>query len=388
MTSGGTPLQEALTASQQQWVQVREFLDANRYELGRAAAAAYPEATTVGPTPLLTTLAWMPCSPVRLGEVEIELDEAGATSSVQEFASAAQPVVLPTRADGSRYESYSQALADLTGRQFENRGTYRFLGGQLTGDGGRLEFGHGKYFDGIDVGEACAHEFAAARLGLLEPAQPSMRSAVGDPCDPRRRPVNLAISTLTLRRDRATNAATCLLHWRDPQKVGHAGGLYQVLPVGVFQAAGDASWNQLNDFSLSRSMVREFAEEVLGESEDYGAEQAPIDYEAWPFAATITRGLSEHSVRAFVLGIGVDPLTLATDLMTAVVIDSELYDELFETAVATNDEGSVLTSLDGAAGGVPFTEQTVERFVQREPMQAAGAALLWSAWEHRSLLLP
>lgn len=28
------------------------------------------------------------------------------------------------------------------------------------------------------------------------------------------------------------------LHWRDPAKVGHAGGLYQVLPVGVpFTAA-------------------------------------------------------------------------------------------------------------------------------------------------------
>ena len=55
--------------------------------------------------------------------------------------------------------------------------------------------------------------------------------------------MNLAISTLTLRLDRASGRASFLLHWRDPAKVGHAGGLYQVIPVGVFQPSGEAGWN-------------------------------------------------------------------------------------------------------------------------------------------------
>jgi hypothetical protein len=44
----------------------------------------------------------------------------------------------------------------------------------------------------------------------------------------------VAISTLTLRRS-AGGDASFPLHWRDPAKVTHAGGLYQVIPVGIFQ---------------------------------------------------------------------------------------------------------------------------------------------------------
>jgi len=87
--------------------------------------------------------------------------------------------------------------------------------------------------------------------------------------------------------------------------------------------------------------------------------------------------------------MGVDPLTLATDLLTVVVIDADLYDELFHGAVAVNDEGEVVSSLDGAATshGVPFTRDVVSQFVRDEPMQAAGAALMWSAWKERQLVL-
>jgi hypothetical protein len=42
-----------------------------------------------------------------------------------------------------------------------------------------------------------------------------------------------------------------------------------------------------------------------------------------------------------------------------------------------NDEGRVLA-------GRPFTESEVLHFVRAEPMQAAGAALLASAWHHRA----
>ena len=55
-------------------------------------------------------------------------------------------------------------------------------------------------------------------------------------------------------------------------------------------------------------MIREYAEELLGGSEDYGAERALIDYDAWPFAATMTQGLAEGAIRANVLGLGLDPL--------------------------------------------------------------------------------
>ncbi len=100
-------------------------------------------------------------------------------------------------------------------------------------------------------------------------------------------------------------------------------------------------------------------------------------------------GLDGGGIRTYALGMGVDPLTLATGLLTVVIIDAELYDELFHAAVALNDEGEVVSSLDGASRspGVPFTGDVVSRFVRDEPMQAAGAALLWSVWRERQLLL-
>jgi hypothetical protein len=152
-----------------------------------------------------------------------------------------------------------------------------------------------------------------------------------------------------------------------------------VVPVGIFQASGEAPWNESNDFDLWRCVVRELAEELLGESEDYNSERAPIDYDAWPFAATMTRALG-NQIRVFYLGMGVDPLTLATDVLAVVVIDAPLFDERFEGLVADNAEGRVLQ-------GLAFTSENVDRFVHHEPTQAAGAGLLSLAWKHRDRLL-
>jgi hypothetical protein len=239
-------------------------------------------------------------------------------------------------------------------------------------------FGSGHYFDGINVGDVVAHEFTAATLSEI--ATQDLRTAIGDPHNPAHRLMNVAISTLTLRCDQATGAVTFPLHRRDGARVGHAGGMYQVLPVGVFQPAGEEPWNTTNDFSLWRCIIREFAEELRGDTEDYDTHRGPIDYDTWPFAHQLTRALDTAQIHAFCLGIGVDPLTFATDILTVVTIDAPLYDELFGETADTNAEGSI-------SPAVPFTEQTVERYVSSEPMQAAGAGLLQLAWRHRSVLL-
>ena len=100
---------------------------------------------------------------------------------------------------------------------------------------------------------------------------------------------------------------------------------------------------------------------------------APFDYGASPFGARMTAALDTGRARPYLLGMGVDPLTFATDLLVAVVFDAATYDELFATAVADN--------------AVAFTEDQVDRYAGHEPTQAAGAALLRLAWYHRRTLL-
>ncbi len=87
--------------------------------------------------------------------------------------SAPAGVELPERPDGTRYRSYSDALRDLAAPAvFENRPTYRLTEADLTKP--RLAFTRGRYFDGVDTGEAAAHEYAATRLaGLMGTARTS-----------------------------------------------------------------------------------------------------------------------------------------------------------------------------------------------------------------------
>ncbi|MGB9045929.1 MAG: hypothetical protein WCC47_00665 [Pseudonocardiaceae bacterium] len=328
-------------------------------------------------TPLLSTPAWLPHAPIALDDVKLQYTPDAAFGGI----TGTEPVIqrlLPVRANGTRYHTYSEAVAALDApRIFEDRATYRLLSADLQSDP-HMVFGAGSYFDGIDVGDAAAHEFTAVQLGEI--ATLDLRTAIGDPCDPARRTGNVALSTLTLRHDRTTGEATFPLHRRDGASVGHAGGLYQVLPVGVFQPAGEELWNAQNDFSLWRGILRELAEELRGGAEDYETHRGPIDYRAWPFADHLTQALHSGRARAFCLGIGVDPLTFATDVLTAITIDAPLYDELLGEVADTNAEGSIIPA-------VPFTAQTAERYASTEPTQAAGAALLRLAWRHRSILL-
>jgi hypothetical protein len=361
-----------LTAGQRDWLRVRAYLQEHRHQLSLDAAAGYPADRRIAGTALLTSPGWLPATPVALADITLEFSPPAGPPATAVLDADATPV-LPGRPDGTRYLRYSDALRELAAPAvFENRSTYRVTDAELTSGTPRLAFTRGRYFDGIDTGEAAAHDYAAMRLDG-RPA--GLRASIGDPCDLGGRPANLAIATLTLRLDRARGRASFLLHWRDPAKVGHAGGLYQVIPVGVFQPAGEGAADERADFSLWRSMIREYAEELCGRSEDYGT----VDYEAWPFARRMTEALDGGQIRVWCLGLGVDPLTYATDLLTVAVIDSDVFDELFRLTPRGNEEGTVLAARE-------FAAHVIDRSVTREPMQAAGAGVLRLAWAHREAL--
>ena len=93
----------------------------------------------------------------------------------------------------------------------------------------------------------------------------------------------------------------------------------------------------------------------------------------------MTDALDRGQVRVWCLGLGVDPLTFATDLLTVTVIDSDTFDGLFGRHLRSNREGRVLAPRE-------FAAHVIDRTVTREPVQAAGAALLRLAWRHRDVL--
>ncbi|MDX6338360.1 MAG: hypothetical protein QOG05_5700, partial [Streptosporangiaceae bacterium] len=258
------------------------------------------------------------------------------------------------------------------------------------------------YFEAVNLGQAVAHELTAAWAASgsppdrppLDSAAPDcaaldwaalpLRASVGDPCALPRRSALTAVTTLTLRRAPG-GAASFLLHWRDPALVNHAGGLYQVMPAGIFQPVSAAPAARRHDLSLWRCLTREFSEELLGGSEDYPTRAGRLDYGRWPFHRELAAAREAGTLRVSCLGLGVDPLTLATDILTVAVFEADVFDRVFRGLVTENAEGRVVTQ-DGSAA-IPFTQASVDRFTSGgEPVQTAGEALLRLAWQHRDLL--
>lgn len=368
---------EPVAASQ--WLEERQWFREHRHELAPIASALYGDGTRVAGTQLLSRQTWLPRSPVDLDEVRLVW---GSDARTRVDGSAPETSgVRPLDQSGTVYSTYTKAMADLARPAvFENRWVYRVTGVELTGPTPSLTFVRGHYFDAVDVGEAVGHELAARQRRSSEPVNMGelpLRTAIGDPCELGDRPTTLAVSMLTIRHDRARNRASCALHWRDPAKVAHAGGLHQVLPVGVFQPSHDSDESELYDFDLWKCIVREYAEELLGEPE---MSSRSVDYDSWPLFARMTEARSEQRLRIRCLGLGVDPVTFAVDLLAVAVFDSELYDDLFARVVDTNDEGDVHS--------VFFDAEHLDPFLRGQmPMQPAGQAALSLAWAHRSELL-
>jgi transcriptional regulator with XRE-family HTH domain len=322
----------AIQASQDEWRQGRRRLAANAATLTRLAAALYPNAMKVASTPLLTRDDWMTANPLDLHDLKLEwLD--GQQRKVIKGTEPEARLLFPMRAPGHQFESYTSAVRYLDRPTvFENRPTYRLLEAMMAAAEPHLHFGLATYFEMMDVSQAVAHELAVthARVGQrLSLDQLPFRSLIGDPFDIRRRPVQAAINAITLRRDTQSGAASFLLHWRDPAKVAVGGGMYSVMPVGVFQPSTLDPWGQRLDFDPWRNLVREFSEEFLGMPEHDGSAGARLDYDMWPLYRTLTSARDSGSLRVRCFGLGVDPLGLGIDLLTAVVIDGDLFDDVF-----------------------------------------------------------
>lgn len=382
---GASATATEIEQSQQRWRHERRYLNQHRHQLTQALAHLYPAGQRVAGTQLLARPAWLPDGPVPLADVRLSWQPGPLSTGIDPEQPPGSEGVRPWRHDGHRFASYADALATLDPPAvLENRTCYRMLDAALgTRDSPQLAFGPNRYFDVINLSEAVAHETAAQVLrqpdSELKPADLPLRTAIEDPLDLARRSAPTGIGTLILRRDRDAGTARMYLHWRDPARVAVNGGLYQVAPAGMFQPSDEAEWNVAHDFGLWRAIAREVSEELLGTSEDYGSDRAPIDYGRWPFFAALTAARRAGTLHGYALGVGADVLTLDVDLMTVLVFDAPFFDAEFHGLVAANDEGHLITR--------PFTAESVEQFARTEAMQPAGSATLVLAWQHREGLL-
>ncbi|MGH3645993.1 MAG: helix-turn-helix domain-containing protein [Micromonosporaceae bacterium] len=385
------PVDEWIRRSQTDWQAVRGSLNRNRVPLAKAAARLYPAFVRLGETGMLAPPPWLPARPIELSAIRLVRDERVEepliTGTEEESAQ-----VRPLLTADVRHQRYSQAVRDIDHpRLFENRLSWRMLDLAWTGDGaGEMRFGTTTYFSSFDISEAVAHEMAMTHVcpdGAVE--QPTwrglkLRKLIGGPFDPQRRPLLPSIDTLTIRRDR--DGACFVLHDRNASNVAVAGGMLHIMPAGVFQPASILPAAMDTDCDLWRNIMREYSEEFLGNPEHDG-NGSPVDYTTEPFAS-MDRARQDGRARVYCLGVGLDALTLWTEVLTVAVFDANSYDEVFADMVGVNNKGRVIKA--GTAHPtplIPFTEQVIRELMGGGRLAPAAAGCLQLAWEHRRTIL-
>ena len=82
----------ALTASQNEWLRVRSYLQEHRYDLALDAAGDYPAERRVAGTPLLAAPGWQPAEPVPLQDIGLAFTAPEITAPVRPVHRAGSPV--------------------------------------------------------------------------------------------------------------------------------------------------------------------------------------------------------------------------------------------------------------------------------------------------------
>jgi transcriptional regulator with XRE-family HTH domain len=378
-------LDSRVVRDQDEWRATREVLNRQRPALARAAAALYPDVHQLAGTGLLTHPSWLPDTPVDLSEITLTY-RPEALPPTLDGTEAKTSHVRPRQSLTEQFPRYTSAIRELAHpRLFENRFSWRLDHVSWDDGGGRLGFAPTTYFAAMDVSEAVAHEVAhiAVSPDGTTVTAPSMRELpfrklIGDPFDLRHRPVLASISTLTVRRG-AGDDVSFVLHRRDSKSVAIGGGMLHVMPCGVFQPSSVLPEAMAGDFDLWRNMMREFSEEFFGNPEHDG-DGGAADYTAEPFA-TFDAARQAGRLRTWMLGVGLDALTLPGELLTVAIFDADLFDRLARDFVATNTEGTIVQER------VPFNAESVKRLLDSGRMAPAGAGLLELAWQHRDTLL-
>ncbi len=375
--------------SQERWREIRRELNGNRAMLGDLAAELYPQQRIPGTT-VLTSSNWVPDGPVDLSDIELIWRTESPSPQIGGRAPESAGS-RPLMANGERYSRYSRALRDLARpRLLDNRVSYRLLDVKWVGSRGVLGFNYTSYFDVLDVGEALGHELAEAWLnaGRKRPSLADLpfRRSIIDPFDLSARPILPSINTLTIRRD-SIEGHRMYLHRRDAKSVAAAGGMYHVVPAGVFQPAALAPAHQANDFSLWRNVQREFSEEFLGNAEHDGNSVDPIAYETDEPFSSFERARRAGDFQVFACAMVLEPLTLWVELLTVAIIAAPVFDELFSKMVSINEEGAAISTESGRpTTGIPFTADARER-LRSEPLSPISRACIELAWKYRYELL-
>ncbi|GAA0381001.1 hypothetical protein GCM10010160_08720 [Acrocarpospora corrugata] len=334
---------------------IRRIMSANSADLIRASLALPRADPTI---PLLTRPGWIPAAPIPLDDVPLEWRQHPDADRAEEARS-----WLTHYWPGSTYSEMVRNLERPS--HFFNGLSYRLVEADPV-----LTFTATRYWDQFDTGEALQFEAAKEwhRSGTIEGPY---RRWLADPFDLSRRYAIPGVNALTIR-----NADTPTFQLMNRRRVAVAMGTTHVVPAGDFQPSQDYDPRPDQELRLRNTMIREYAEELLGAHED---RTTPVDITRDAPHAAIYQTFASGAASAWYLGIGLSPLTWKPEILIACVFDVPAFDQLFAGISTETAEGELLNDL-------PFEEETIRHYATSPSTLPAAQACLTLAWDHRKLI--
>lgn len=356
-----------------------ESMQADQRMLTRRMLAASPEHLRQTGLPMLMRPDSARAVPFDLADLKVEWrDDRSEFGDVAKFRRSAARVLA--RMKITPISRYSAAMIEIAGMGKLFDGViYRLVDADLSPDVKRMVFTRSSYFAYLDTCEVLAFE---AQLSSALRRRPSYRRRLRDPFDFQNRVASLGIDTLTIRRD--GDRAGFFLHRRDPRQVVNNASLLGVIPAGEFAPSDVSSEAVSRDLDLWKNIMREYAEEMLGVDDAQGQGGRWIDYSAESPYWELEMARATGQLRVKVLGLGVDPLPWKPELLTACVIDAEVFDRVFAPVPARNEEGVIIAG--DRRTGLPFDAATVDRYCSESNISPNTEACLRLAWKHRAEL--
>jgi FMN phosphatase YigB (HAD superfamily) len=419
-----TTLWQRKPLSRQQFKVVRDVYKGHRGLLSAIAWRLPRYATGSGcfsHAPLLCDKEWVPDVPINLGIPNEHLEDDNARMRTRpvilrrtqdnvlydpEFRAAASRLLPMEDGASESFDSFHEAIRQIENPddpdRFVSRPSYSLLRvdaePQLT-----LYFREAEFFDHVDFSELLAFEFAHElnQLGglshdlsaddmLLLDQRLELRSHSGAWNTPGGRPSLAGVNVLTIFWDSAQRTATFPMMRRT--RVLSAPNTDHVIPAGEFQPTTRGPGPFLRQCTLWQTILREFSEEILRNSEakSHGLDMRALA--ALPAVRPLVDLIRVGAWRSYLLGVALDPLNLKPEVMVACVIEKAAFLEhagdLLEDGQLpqSNFEGDLLRGTGG--WGEEVTEMALMQFLQTENTHAAGRGCIELVLNNLARLLP
>jgi hypothetical protein len=334
------------------------------------------------PVPVLAKSGWILQTPLALGRVGVRLLPKSANRDRSTIAAKRATGMLPPRESRNGHLRYSDALVEIDGlSHLYNGSVYRPVAIDTNGIDLSIDFIGGEYLDHLNTSDVLAYEMAATERKWLK-LRRTYRQAIGDPFDLCARSTSLGVLTLTI--IQASDGSRFLMHARDGDQVVVASKAMHVVPAGEFTPASVYLEANSEDFDIWRTIMREYAEELLDREEAYGKEGVGLNYANESPYRELNQARQSGQLTVYVLGIGLDPLTWKPELFTVCIFDSNAFDSIFRGAVKRTWEGTILRGADGK--GLRFDADTVNRYADDPNTRRGATVCLKQAWKHRMAL--